>query len=165
MQSAQHIPPIAHVARGGGRQSPVATNDTQPLRGVVRSFLLTRRTAAPEWADDVTADTGVDCISSRACVWALHTKRERLHANYIELLLAERIQITTITPPAIWVLITFSQIQLEAWAPAENFPEGGRQNHRHFKKSTRFQRAVQTIVHFSARRRRKRKFLRFFATF
>ena len=41
-----------------------------------------------------------------------------------------------------------------------NFSRGG-QNHRHFKKSTRFRRAVQKIDHFSARRRRKRIFLRF----
>ena len=45
-----------------------------------------------------------------------------------------------------------------------NFSRGG-QSRRHFKKSTRFRRAVQKIDHFSARRRRKRKFLRFLRRF
>ena len=47
----------------------------------------------------------------------------------------------------------------EPWAPAEIFPDGGGQNHRHFKKLTRFRRAVHKIDHFSASPRRKRKIL------
>ena len=49
----------------------------------------------------------------------------------------------------------------ECMGARRNFSRGG-QSHRHFKKSTRFRRAVQKIHHFSARRRRKRNFLRFF---
>ena len=45
-----------------------------------------------------------------------------------------------------------------------NFSRGG-QNHRHFKKLISFPRAVQKIDQFSARRRRKRKFLRFLRRF
>ena len=41
-----------------------------------------------------------------------------------------------------------------------NFSRGG-QSHRHFKKSIRFRCAEHKIDHFSARRRSKRKFLRF----
>ena len=40
------------------------------------------------------------------------------------------------------------------------FSRGG-QNHQHLKKLARFRRAVHKIDHFSARLRRKRKFLRF----
>ena len=47
--------------------------------------------------------------------------------------------------------------------PQKFFQRG--QNHGHFKKSTSFWRAVQKIDYFSARRRRKRKFMRYFATF
>ena len=48
-------------------------------------------------------------------------------------------------------------------APAEIFPEG--QNQQHLKTLTRFRCSVQKIDHFSARRRRKRKFLRFLRRF
>ena len=41
----------------------------------------------------------------------------------------------------------------------------GGQNHRHLKKLTRFRRAVQKMTSFSARRRRKRKLLRFLRRF
>ena len=45
-----------------------------------------------------------------------------------------------------------------------NFSRGG-QNHRHLKKLTSFRRAVQKIDHFSARRRLKRKIVRFLRRF
>ena len=55
--------------------------------------------------------------------------------------------------------LTFSHY----WRPQKFFQRG--QNHGLFKKSTSFWRAVQKIDYFSARRRRKRKFMRYFATF
>ena len=65
--------------------------------------------------------------------------------------------------PSTRIFSAFSRWRLP-WAPAEIFPEGGKITDT-LKKSTRFRRAVQKIDLFSARRRRKRKFLRFFATF
>ena len=58
---------------------------------------------------------------------------------------------------------------LQAYATSSERSEGifsrGGQNHRNFKKSTRFRRAAQKINHFSSHRRRKRNFLRFLRRF
>ena len=76
--------------------------------------------------------------------------------------IAEITQRFCLCPPRFWTMNGLLNAINSTMGARRNFSRGW-QNHRHFKKLTRFWRAVQKIDHFSARRRRKQNFLHFFA--